>query len=122
MHRVVQSTSNLPYITHEQQVKQHFPENNLKNDRLFKDNNVIMFRDMPLCATLALLLHVGLMLGICRSKQQQQCVCLMVCWEEAGLLLKAERSCCGGVENTVWRGYFHDPISIKEAKLFMWSA
>lgn len=51
-----------------------------------------------------------------------QCVCPMACWEEAGQLLKAERNCCGGGENMVRRGYFHDPISIKEAKLFMWSA
>lgn len=29
---------------------------------------------------------------------------------------------CGGGENSVQRGYFHDPISIREAKLFMWSA
>lgn len=45
----------------------------------------------------------------------------MVCWEGVGPLLKAEKS-CGGGENTVRRGYFHDPISIREAKLFMWSA
>lgn len=29
---------------------------------------------------------------------------------------------CGGGENSVQRGYFHDPISIRETKLFMWSA
>lgn len=51
-----------------------------------------------------------------------QHVRLMVCWEGAGPLLKAEKSCSEGVENMVQRGYFHDPISIKEAKLFMWSA
>ena len=51
-----------------------------------------------------------------------QYVCLMVCWEGVGPLLKAEKSCCGGGENTARRGYFHDPISIREAKLFMWSA
>lgn len=52
-------------------------------------------------------------------------VCLIVCWEGAGQLLKAERSCREegkGAENMVQRGYVHDPISIKEAKLFMWSA
>lgn len=51
-----------------------------------------------------------------------QHVCLMVCWEGAGPLLKAEKCCCAGGENMVQRGYFHDPISIKETKLFMWSA
>lgn len=51
-----------------------------------------------------------------------QYVCLTVCWEGVGPLLKAEKSCCGGGENTVRRGYFHDPISIREAKLFMSSA
>lgn len=29
---------------------------------------------------------------------------------------------CRGGENSVQRGYFHDPISIRETKLFMWSA
>lgn len=54
--------------------------------------------------------------------ERVQYVRLMVCWEGAGPLLKAEKSCCAGGENMVQRGYFHDPISIKETKLFMRSA
>lgn len=50
-------------------------------------------------------------------------VCVMMCWEGEGqlfesreeLLLQGEKTRHGG-------GYFHDPISIREAKLFMPSA
>lgn len=64
--------------------------------------------------------------GVCLEKQCS--VWLMACWEGAGQLLKAPpdllllllllRVGRVGVEG----GYFHDPISIREAKLFMPSA
>lgn len=84
-----------------------------------EDDNAAVFLNQLPCATFASSLHVGPTLVRCL-------LCNVsagrFCWEGVGPLLKAEKSCCAGGENTVRRGYFHDPISIREAKLFMWSA
>lgn len=93
-------------------------ENKLKIYLFNEDNNAMAFLNKTVC-NFSLVTTCQPHVSQVSVVKTVQYVCLMVCWEGAGLLLKAEKSFGGGGENTVRRGYFHDPISIREAKLFM---
>lgn len=75
-----------------------------------------MFLNQPSCALPATSPRVGLAVGVCAVDGAAKL--------SDGLLGRGRAivESCGGGENSVQRGYFHDPISIREAKLFMWSA
>lgn len=76
-----------------------------------------VFLNQPMCAVPSSLPRVGLAVVRClRCGRSGKAV--------RWLLGKGRAivESCGGGENSVQRGYFHDPISIRETKLFMWSA